>query len=282
MSFNTAISGINAANKRLEVAGNNIANSGTIGFKSSRAQFSALYSSAQLGSGRNAIGDGVRLAATQQNFNQGDSMTTSGNPLDMRIQGNGFFVVSDKGSLAYTRAGAFLKDAANFVVDSDGGRLQGYAANDKGEIMRGLRTDLQIDTSNVAARATTRVAENINLDASLPSLARLPAFDPADPATTPVPSAEPFRTQGLAPVLARCPRQIMNSSSISSRPATASGLCMCWSTGVIRWTPTAWPLYTSPSSKSPTGRFRTAATVSTCARFPIPSLPCKAGGRRMR
>ncbi|KPW39262.1 Flagellar hook protein FlgE [Pseudomonas syringae pv. apii] len=183
MSFNTAISGINAANKRLEVAGNNIANSGTIGFKSSRAQFSALYSSAQLGSGRNAIGDGVRLAATQQNFNQGDSMTTSGNPLDMRIQGNGFFVVSDKGSLAYTRAGAFLKDAANFVVDSEGGRLQGYAANDKGEIMRGLRTDLQIDTSNVAARATTRVAENINLDASLPSLARLPAFDPADPAT---------------------------------------------------------------------------------------------------
>ncbi|NVL47499.1 flagellar hook-basal body complex protein, partial [Pseudomonas syringae pv. actinidiae] len=93
MSFNTAISGINAANKRLEVAGNNIANSGTVGFKSSRAQFSALYSSAQLGSGRNAIGDGVRLAATQQNFNQGDSMTTSGNPLDMRIQGNGFFVV---------------------------------------------------------------------------------------------------------------------------------------------------------------------------------------------
>ncbi|KPX01166.1 flagellar hook protein FlgE [Pseudomonas savastanoi] len=183
MSFNTAISGIHAANKRLEVAGNNIANSGTIGFKSSRAQFSALYSASQLGSGRNAVGDGVRLASMQQNFNQGESMTTSGNPLDMRIQGNGFFVVSDGGSLAYTRAGAFLKDAANFVVDSEGGRLQGYAANEQGEIKRGLRTDLQIDTSNVSARATTRVAENINLDASLPSLARLPVFDPADPAT---------------------------------------------------------------------------------------------------
>ncbi|KGS16221.1 flagellar hook protein FlgE, partial [Pseudomonas coronafaciens] len=183
MSFNTAISGIHAANKRLEVAGNNIANVGTLGFKSSRAQFSALYSSAQLGNGNNAVGDGVRLAAVQQNFNQGETVISSGNALDMRIQGNGFFVVSDQGSLAYTRAGAFLKDAANFVVDSDGGRLQGYAANDKGEIISGIRTDLQIDTSNVAARATTRVSENINLDSSLPSLSRLPVFDPANPAT---------------------------------------------------------------------------------------------------
>ena len=183
MSFSTAISGIHAANKRLEVAGNNIANAGTIGFKSSRAQFSALYSATHLGSGRHPVGDGVRLGAVQQNFNQGESMTTSGNPLDMRIQGNGFFVVSDRGALAYTRAGAFIKDAQDFVTDSEGGRLQGYAANEKGEIMRGIRADLHIDTSNIAPRATTRVAENINLDTSLASLAQLPVFDPADPAT---------------------------------------------------------------------------------------------------
>ncbi|CZT28274.1 flagellar basal body protein [Pseudomonas cerasi] len=56
MSFNTAISGIQAANKRLEVAGNNIANVGTLGFKSSRAQFSALYASAQLGPGSTLSG----------------------------------------------------------------------------------------------------------------------------------------------------------------------------------------------------------------------------------
>jgi flagellar hook protein FlgE len=183
VSFNIAISGIHAANKRLEVAGNNIANAGTIGFKSSRAQFSALYSATHLGSGRHAVGDGVRLGAVQQNFNQGESMTTSGNPLDMRIQGNGFFVVSDRGALAYTRAGAFTKDAQDFVTDSEGGRLQGYAANEKGEIMRGIRSDLHIDTSNIAPRATTRVVENINLDTSLASLAQLPPFDPADPAT---------------------------------------------------------------------------------------------------
>ncbi|WP_259648215.1 flagellar hook-basal body complex protein, partial [Pseudomonas syringae] len=200
MSFNTAISGIHAANKRLEVAGNNIANVGTLGFKSSRAQFSALYASAQLGAGQHAVGDGVRLASVQQNFNQGETVISSGNALDMRIQGNGFFVVSDQGSLAYTRAGAFLKDAANFVVDSDGGRLQGYAANDKGEIASGIRTDLQIDTSNVGARATTTVAETINLDASLPSLARLPTFDPADPATYTRVATRTIQDVGITPV----------------------------------------------------------------------------------
>jgi flagellar hook protein FlgE len=199
MSFNVSISGINAANKRLEVASNNIANVGTVGFKSSRAQFSALYSSAHLGGGRNAEGDGVRLAAVRQNFSQGDTMTTAGRPLDMRIQGNGFFVVSERGSLAYTRAGAFLKDADNFVVDSEGGRLQGYAANDKGEIMAGVRTDLKIDTSNIPPMATTRVAENINLDASMASLAQLPAFDPDNPATYTRVTSRTIQNKGADP-----------------------------------------------------------------------------------
>ena len=199
MSFNVSIGGIKAANKRLEVAGNNIANVGTTGFKSSRAQFAALYSSSHLGSGQNTVGDGVRLAAVRQNFNQGDSMATSGRALDMRIQGNGFFVVSDRGSLAYTRAGAFIKDAEGYVVDSEGGRLQGYAANDKGEIMKGMRKDLMIDTSDMAPKATTRVAENLNLDASLPSLAQLPAFDPANPATYTLVTTRTIQDAGAPP-----------------------------------------------------------------------------------
>lgn len=200
MSFNVSIGGINAANKRLEVAGNNIANVGTVGFKSSRAQFSALYSSAHLGSGQNAVGDGVRLASVRQNFNQGESVTTSGNPLDMRIQGNGFFVLSDRGALAYTRAGAFIKDVDDFVVDTEGGRLQGYAANEKGEIMTGVRADLKIDTSNLAPKATTRVAENINLNASLVSLGQLPVFDPNDPATYTRVTSRTIQDAGAAPL----------------------------------------------------------------------------------
>ncbi|MFH7365711.1 flagellar hook protein FlgE, partial [Pseudomonas syringae pv. tagetis] len=77
--------------------GNNIANVGTLGVKSSRAQFSALYASAKLGAGQHAGGDGVRLASVQQIFNQGETVISSGNALDMGIQGNGFFVVSDQG-----------------------------------------------------------------------------------------------------------------------------------------------------------------------------------------
>ncbi|WP_426142158.1 flagellar hook-basal body complex protein [Pseudomonas sp. DWP3-1-2] len=183
MSLNVSVGGIRAANKRLEVAGNNIANVGTVGFKSSRAEFSALYSSAHMSNGRSAVGDGVRLANVSQNFNQGTSMATHGRPLDMRIQGNGFFVVSDGGALAYTRAGAFLKDADDFIVDSEGGRLQGYAVSDTGEVIAGVRTDLKMDTSAMAPKSTTRVSETINLDASLKSLAALPVFDPLDPST---------------------------------------------------------------------------------------------------
>lgn len=183
MSFNIALGGLRAAHKRLEVAGNNIANVGTVGFKSSRAEFSALYSSARLGSGRDAVGDGVRLANVSQNFNAGDVFSSQGHPLDMRIQGNGFFVVSDRGSVGYTRAGAFVKDANDFIVDSHGRRLQGYGANSQGDIAAGVRTDLKIDTSNLAPKATSEIGQVINLGSATPSLATLPLFNPADPST---------------------------------------------------------------------------------------------------
>ena len=183
MSFNIALGGLRAAHKRLEVAGNNIANVGTIGFKSSRAEFSALYSSARLGGGRDAVGDGVQLANVSQNFNAGDVFSSHGHPLDLRIQGNGFFVVSDRGSVSYTRAGAFVKDANDFIVDSHGHRLQGYAANSNGEVVAGVRTDLKIDMSNMAPRATGEIKQVINLGSASPSLATLPMFNPADPST---------------------------------------------------------------------------------------------------
>ena len=183
MSFNIALGGLSAAHKRLEVAGNNIANVGTVGFKSSRAEFAALYSSARLGSGRNAVGDGVRLANVSQNFNAGGAFSSDGHPLDMRIQGNGFFVISDRGSVSYTRAGAFVKDANDFIVDNHGSRLQGYGADARGQIIPGVRTDLRIDTSNMAPKATTEVSQVINLGSATPSLATLPLFNPADPST---------------------------------------------------------------------------------------------------
>ena len=183
MSFNIAISGLNAAHKRMEVAGNNIANVGTTGFKSSRAEFSALYSSSAFGGSRTAVGDGVQLANVSQDFAEGGALSGTGKPLDMRIQGKGFFVMSDNGAVSYTRSGAFHADAENYVIDAHGSRLQGYGVNADGKVISGVRTDLKIEGGSIAPKATSRIERTLNLDAAEPSLAAVRRFDANDPTT---------------------------------------------------------------------------------------------------
>ncbi|PVZ41586.1 flagellar hook protein FlgE [Pseudomonas sp. CC120222-01a] len=189
MSFNIGLSGLYAANKQLDVTGNNIANVNTTGFKSSRAEFADVYAGAnRLGVGKNQVGNGVRLAAISQQFSQGD-VNNTGNVLDMGIQGQGFFVLSDNGARVYTRAGAFQNSKDNYVVTSDGLRLQGYAADENGNIKRGVLTDLKIDTSSLAPKATTLIDQGINLNSEatiipLPSATPAgPTFDPTDDTT---------------------------------------------------------------------------------------------------
>ncbi|GLH33468.1 MULTISPECIES: flagellar hook protein FlgE [Pseudomonas] len=194
MSFNIGLSGLYAANKQLDVTGNNIANVNTTGFKSSRAEFADVYAGAnRLGVGKNQVGNGVRLAAISQQFSQGD-VNNTGNVLDMGIQGQGFFVLSDNGSRVYTRAGAFQADKNNFVVTSDGLRLQGYAADATGKIQKGVLTDLQIDTSALQPKATSLIDQGINLNSSATDIpleiddgtgAMVPnlPFDPTDETT---------------------------------------------------------------------------------------------------
>ncbi|PWB33542.1 flagellar hook protein FlgE [Pseudomonas sp. SDI] len=186
MSFNIGLSGLYAASKQLDVTGNNIANVATTGFKSSRAEFEDVYSASKLGVGSKTIGNGVRLAAVSQQFGQGD-VNNTGNVLDLGINGQGFFVLSDNGSLSYTRAGAFQTDKDNYVVTSDGVRLQGYAADANGKIIKGVLTDLKIDTSALAPKATSLIDQGINLNSSAPSIP-LTKPDPANPGgTLPVP-----------------------------------------------------------------------------------------------
>lgn len=196
MSFNIGLSGLYAANKQLDVTGNNIANVNTTGFKSSRAEFADVYAGAnRLGVGKNQVGNGVRLAAVSQQFSQGD-INNTGNVLDMGIQGQGFFVLSDNGSMVYTRAGAFQTNKDNYVVTSDGLRLQGYAADSTGKIQKGVLSDLRIDTSALAPKATSLIDQGINLNSSAtdiplevyddstpPVLVPNKPFDPADETT---------------------------------------------------------------------------------------------------
>ncbi|MHC8328314.1 flagellar hook protein FlgE [Pseudomonas sp. LB1P83] len=195
MSFNIGLSGLYAANKQLDVTGNNIANVATTGFKSSRAEFEDVYSATRLGTGSKTIGNGVRLANVSQQFGQGD-VNNTGNVLDMGIQGNGFFILSDNGSLSYTRAGAFKTDAENYVIDNNGNRLQGYGVDDNGKIINGVLTDLKIDTSSLSPKATTRVDQTMNLNSS-ETLPTVTPFNPAEPLSYNKPISTPiYDSQG--------------------------------------------------------------------------------------
>lgn len=161
MVFNTALSGINAATKDLDVIGNNIANAATIGFKSSRAEFADVYATSYLGGGSNAIGGGVQLSRVQQNFGKGPINFTN-NSLDLAIAGSGFFALSDQGARVYSRAGAFGVSNDNYVENSAKQRLIGYQADANGNITTNVG-DLSINRADIPAQATTAVDAGFNL-----------------------------------------------------------------------------------------------------------------------
>ena len=163
MSFNAALSGLRAASSDLEVTGHNIANSATTGFKSSRAEFADIYASSFI-SGGDAVGNGVTLDDVAQQFSQGTIKYTD-NALDLAINGNGFFLLKDNGVPAYTRAGLFSIDKEGFVVTNSGAKLQGKLADNEGNII-GESKDLQLQTSDLSPKSTTKVKETFNLDAS--------------------------------------------------------------------------------------------------------------------
>ncbi|WP_426202840.1 flagellar hook protein FlgE [Pseudomonas sp. TWP3-1] len=182
MSFNIGLSGLYAANKQLDVTGNNIANVATAGFKSSRAEFEDVYSATRLGTGSKVIGNGVRLANVSQQFTQGD-ISNTGNVLDMGINGSGFFTMSNNGSISYTRAGTFKVDDQGFITNTDyTSHLQGYGVDSNGRVIKGVLTDLKIDTSNLAPKSTSAVGSSINLNSSAPVIVDTGAtgvkFDP--------------------------------------------------------------------------------------------------------
>lgn len=164
MPFNTALSGIRAASSELRITGNNIANASTTGFKASRAEFGDVYATSVLGSGSNSSGAGVQVQDVSQRFTQGN-VTFTENELDLAINGNGFFVVSQDGETLYTRAGAFGLDDEGFMVSNSGARLQGFPSDSSGNI-GGIQGDIEIQTSNLAPRQTTNVSSILNLDST--------------------------------------------------------------------------------------------------------------------
>lgn len=164
MSFNTALSGIRAANTDLQVTGNNIANASTVGFKSSRAEFGDVYTTSLLGGGSNTPGSGVTVQNIRQQYTQGNLKFTQ-NELDLAVNGQGFFVVSNNGDRLFTRAGTFGLNTDGFIVNGTGAFLQGFAADDDGNVS-GILGNLRVDVSSQAPRQTTGVEASFNLDAN--------------------------------------------------------------------------------------------------------------------
>ncbi len=180
MSFQQGLSGLNAAAKALDAVSNNVSNAATVGFKGASAQFADVFAASLSGGGGGQIGIGVNLAQVKQSFTQGN-LTVTNNPLDVAINGGGFFRMSDGGAITYSRNGQFLVDKDGFVVNSEGAHLTGYLANAAGVIVPSSPTDLTISNADLVPNASTTGALGMNLD-SREAVPALP-FDYTDPTT---------------------------------------------------------------------------------------------------
>ncbi|MBC7733583.1 MAG: flagellar hook protein FlgE [Bacteriovorax sp.] len=167
MGFQQGLSGLSASSKNLEVIGNNIANANTIGAKASRAEFGDMYAAALNGSRSAAVGIGVNVQAVVQQFSQGNISSTS-NPLDLAINGNGFFEVSDGSQTLYTRNGQFEANKDGFITTNQGLKLVGYPADANGVILPGAAVPLQLPTGGVAPKVTSKNSIEMNLDSRKP------------------------------------------------------------------------------------------------------------------
>jgi len=185
MSFalSAGVTGLQAHQKMLDIAGNNLANVNTTAFKGSRITFAELLSETIKnasqptttigGTNPQQMGSGVGIAGISPNMSQGNIVNT-GNPLDLAIEGEGYFVVSDGSQNFYTRAGVFAVDAASNLVDPTTGylvqRIGSVGVSDGFQTAGDSNVHVPYDVA-MAARATTeiRIVGNLSADAQLPT-----------------------------------------------------------------------------------------------------------------
>lgn len=195
MSFQQALSGLNAASRNLDVIGHNIANAGTTGMKAQRAEFAEVYASSAGIVGGVSVGLGVEVGRVSQQFSQGN-LTITGNDLDIAINGSGFYQVTQPdGSTAYTRAGAFRLDRDGNIVDGNGSQLMGYSTDAVGNRTSASLVPLQLPTSApIPASASTLLNTEFTLDATAPVAS---TATPPTPVTTYGTSITAYDSQGI-------------------------------------------------------------------------------------
>lgn len=180
MGFQSGLSGLNVAAKNLDIIGNNVANAGTVGYKSSRAIFADVFASSLNGGGTGQIGIGAKVGKVQQQFTQGNISVTN-NPLDLAISGGGFFRLSNNGTISYSRNGQFNIDNGGHIVNSDGLQVTGYPVDAAGNVIPSSPQPLRLSSADIAPNATTEFDAAINLDSRAAGIA-LP-FAANDPST---------------------------------------------------------------------------------------------------
>lgn len=173
-SLSTALTGLNAAETQIDVLGNNLANSQTVGFKSSDVVFANQFlQTLSLGAAPTAdnggtnprqTGLGVQVAAITPKFTQG-TLQISSTPSDLAIQGDGFFMVQGTNDeRLFTRNGNFKLNSANELVSSNGNRLLGYGIDEQ---FRVQTTNLVPLTIPLGSEAVAKATENVVMEGTL-------------------------------------------------------------------------------------------------------------------
>ena len=179
-SFNIGVTGLNAAGQSMGVIGDNIANAGTFGFKSSRAEFQDMLANSLKGiDGGDQMGSGTKLAHITPQFTQGTVARTQ-NITDLAINGNGWFTVDAPFGKGYTRDGSFHFDKEGFMVNGDGYRVQGFQSDEKGKEITNKTGNIKLGSTTIPATATQEVKFSMNLD----SRENVKKFDPNQPDKT--------------------------------------------------------------------------------------------------
>ncbi len=179
-SLYTGVSGLVAQGEALGVVGDNIANANTVGFKSSRAEFQDILSKDLKGIlGGNQIGRGTKIGAVNPLITQGNVDSTE-KVTDLAISGEGYFQVKGSDGTSYTRDGSFHFDKDGGLVTNDNQRIQGFMADEKGNILN-KTGDIRFPRALIPAKATTGLRLDLNLDSRVEANKK---FDIKDPFTT--------------------------------------------------------------------------------------------------
>ena len=181
-SLYTGVSGLAAQGEALGVIGDNIANANTTGFKASRAEFQDIVAKSLKGIlGGNQIGRGVKIGAVNPILIQGTIDATE-KVTDLAISGDGYYVLRGSDGESFSRDGSFHFDREGFLVTNDNQRVQGFQADDKGNIINKLG-DIRFPRALVPAKASTEIKMDLNLDSRI-GLDKIKTFDIKNPYDT--------------------------------------------------------------------------------------------------